>query len=97
MPQAGNQDRSPPISWLTPGKRDGVLLPLGFALSARRSNTRKITMPRNCHPSWEFHPSGLTGARDTMAMQLGDGKSKVLKSFDPTAEETLFIPRLQGG
>jgi hypothetical protein len=25
------------------------------------------------------------------------GKSEILKSFDPTAEETLFIPRLKGG
>ena len=39
----------------------------------------------------------LTGAGFTAAMRLGDGKSKVVKSFDPTAEETLFIPRLQGG
>jgi hypothetical protein len=39
----------------------------------------------------------LTGAGFTGAMRLGDAKSKVLKSFDPTAEETLFIPRLQGG
>jgi hypothetical protein len=39
----------------------------------------------------------MTGAGFTAAMRLGDGKSKVLKSFDPTAEETLFIPRLQGG
>jgi hypothetical protein len=95
-------------------------------------------MPRNCHPSAEFHPLGLTRSESTMAtqivmdhtgdtrhpfdpanagavaeaerrfkeltgagftaaMRLGDGKSKVLKSFDPTAEETLFIPRLQGG
>ena len=94
-------------------------------------------MPRNCHPSAEFHPL-LTGARDRMATQivmdytgdtkhqfdladvsavaeaerrfkeltgagftaakrLGDGKSEIMKTFDPTAEETLFIPRLQGG
>jgi len=39
----------------------------------------------------------LTGAGFTAAMRLADGKSKVVKSFDPTAEETLFIPRLQGG
>jgi hypothetical protein len=39
----------------------------------------------------------LSGAGFTAAMRLGEGKSKVLKSFDPTAEETLFIPRLQGG
>jgi hypothetical protein len=39
----------------------------------------------------------LTGAGFTAAKRLGEGKSEVLKSFDPTAEETLFIPRLQGG
>jgi hypothetical protein len=39
----------------------------------------------------------LTGAGFTAAKPLGEGKSQVLKSFDPTAEETLFIPRLQGG
>jgi hypothetical protein len=39
----------------------------------------------------------LTGAGFTAAMRSGDGKSDVLRSFDPTAEETLFIARLQGG
>jgi hypothetical protein len=39
----------------------------------------------------------LTGAGFTAAKRLGDGKSEVMKTFDPTAEETLFIPRLQGG
>jgi hypothetical protein len=39
----------------------------------------------------------LTGAGFTAAKRVGDGKSEVLRSFDPTAEETLFIPRLQGG
>jgi len=39
----------------------------------------------------------LTGAGFAAAKRLGEGKSQVLKSFDPTAEETLFIPRLQGG
>jgi hypothetical protein len=39
----------------------------------------------------------LTGAGFTAAMRLGEGKSEVLKSFDQTAEETLFIPRLKGG
>jgi hypothetical protein len=38
----------------------------------------------------------LTGYGFTAAKRL-DGKSEVVKSFDPTAEETLFIPRLQGG
>jgi hypothetical protein len=39
----------------------------------------------------------LTGAGFTAAKRLGEGKSEVLKRFDPTAEETLFIPRLHGG
>jgi hypothetical protein len=39
----------------------------------------------------------LTGSGFTAAKRLDDGKSEVVKSFDPTAEETLFIPRLQGG
>jgi hypothetical protein len=39
----------------------------------------------------------LTGTGFTAAKRVGEGKSEVLKSFDPTAEETLFIPRLQGG
>jgi hypothetical protein len=33
----------------------------------------------------------------TAAKRLAEGKSEVLKSFDPTAEKTLFIPRLRGG
>jgi hypothetical protein len=39
----------------------------------------------------------LTAAGFTAAKRVGEGKSEVLRSFDPTAEETLFIPRLQGG
>jgi hypothetical protein len=39
----------------------------------------------------------LTGAGFTAAKRLGDGKTAVLRTFDPTAEQTLFIPRLQGG
>jgi hypothetical protein len=39
----------------------------------------------------------LTGSGFTPAKRLDDGRSAVVKSFDPTAEETLFIPRLQGG
>jgi hypothetical protein len=39
----------------------------------------------------------LTGAGSTAAKRLGEGKSEVLKAFDPRAKETLFIPRLTGG
>jgi hypothetical protein len=39
----------------------------------------------------------LTGFGFTAAKRLAEGKSEILRSFDPTAEETLFIPRLSGG
>jgi hypothetical protein len=39
----------------------------------------------------------LTGAGFIAAKRLGEGKSEIVKTFDPTAEETLFIPRLKGG
>ena len=39
----------------------------------------------------------LTGAGFTAAKRLGEGKSELLRSFDPAAEETVFIPRLRGG
>jgi hypothetical protein len=39
----------------------------------------------------------LTGLGFTAAKRLADGKSELVRSFDPTAEETVFIPRLRGG
>jgi hypothetical protein len=39
----------------------------------------------------------LTGSGFTAATRVGPGKSEVVRSFDPTAEETIFIPRLKGG
>jgi hypothetical protein len=39
----------------------------------------------------------LTDSGFTAAKRLDDGKSEVVKTFDPTAEETVFIPRLKGG
>jgi hypothetical protein len=39
----------------------------------------------------------LTGAGFTAAVRTGPGEQKVIRSFDPTAEETLFYPRLVGG
>jgi hypothetical protein len=37
------------------------------------------------------------GSTRWAGLRLDGGKSEVLRSFDPTAEETLFIPRLIGG
>jgi hypothetical protein len=39
----------------------------------------------------------LTGAGFIAAERTGPGESKILRNFDAAAEETLFIPRLQGG
>jgi hypothetical protein len=39
----------------------------------------------------------LTHAGYIAAKRTGSGTSELVRKFDPTAEETLFIPRLQGG
>jgi hypothetical protein len=39
----------------------------------------------------------LTGAGFTAATRTASGEPAVTRRFDPTAEETLFFPRLVGG
>jgi hypothetical protein len=39
----------------------------------------------------------LTGAGFTAAVRTASGDATVTRSFDPTAEETLFFPRIVGG
>lgn len=39
----------------------------------------------------------LTGLGFTAAERTGHGEAKVTRSFNPNAEETLFVPRLVGG
>jgi hypothetical protein len=39
----------------------------------------------------------LTGLGFTAAVRTADGDVSRVQSFDPTAEETLFFPRLVGG
>jgi hypothetical protein len=39
----------------------------------------------------------LTAAGFTAAKRTGSGTAELIRKFDATAEETLFIPRLQGG
>jgi hypothetical protein len=39
----------------------------------------------------------LTGAGFTAAVRKGEGRSELIRSFDPAAEETVFFPRLRGG
>jgi hypothetical protein len=39
----------------------------------------------------------LTGAGFTAAVRRDEGRSELIRSFDPAAEETVFFPRLRGG
>ena len=39
----------------------------------------------------------LTGVGFTAAVRRGEGRSELIRSFDPTCEETVFFPRLKGG
>lgn len=39
----------------------------------------------------------LTRGGYTAAVRDADGRPSVIRSFDPTADETLFYPRLVGG
>ena len=39
----------------------------------------------------------LTGAGFTAAVRTAEGRSELIRNFDPGAEETIFFPRLQGG
>jgi hypothetical protein len=39
----------------------------------------------------------LTGEGFIAAVRTAPGETRLVKSFDPTAEETLFFPRLVGG
>ena len=39
----------------------------------------------------------LTGAGFTAAVRNANGEVSLVRSFDPSAEETVFFPRLVGG
>lgn len=39
----------------------------------------------------------LTGLGFTPAKRLPDGTTALIRNFDPTVEETVFYPHLQGG
>jgi hypothetical protein len=39
----------------------------------------------------------LTDAGFTAAVRVGHGEQRIIRSFDPSVEETLFYPRLVGG
>jgi hypothetical protein len=39
----------------------------------------------------------LTGVGFTAAVRRSEGRAELIRTFDPTAEETVFFPRLRGG
>jgi hypothetical protein len=70
----------------------------------------QIVMDRTGDTRHEFDPADaralaeaeerfrmLTDAGFTAATRNGEGRAELLRTFDPSAEETLFFPRLQGG
>jgi hypothetical protein len=70
----------------------------------------QIVMDRTGDTRHEFNPADavaiaaaearfmeLTGAGFTAAARTGEGRSELLRVFDPSVEETIFFPRLQGG
>jgi len=71
---------------------------------------RQIVMDHTGDTRHEFDPKdraavklaekrfkALTGAGFTAAARLGEGRSEVIRRFDPSLEETVFIPQLKGG
>jgi hypothetical protein len=80
-------------------------------LGMRRLNmATQIVMDQTGDTRHEFDPGNaealaraerrfreLTGAGFTAALRTGPGEVTRIRSFDPTAQETLFYPRLVGG
>ena len=71
---------------------------------------RQIVMDTTVDTRHEFDPtdtnamseaerrfSELTGAGFTAAVRRSEGRSELVRSFDPAAEEIVFFPRLKGG
>jgi hypothetical protein len=71
---------------------------------------RQIVMDATGDTRHEFDPADMSALADaerrfdeltrvgfTAAVRGGEGRSELIRSFDPTAEETVFFPRLKGG
>lgn len=71
---------------------------------------KQVVMDRNGDTTHEFDDADpvslkeaedrfkeLTGKGFIVAKSLGNGEHQKIERFDPTVEETLFIPALQGG
>ncbi len=71
---------------------------------------RQLIMDSTGHTTHSFDPANavdIDAARErfdsykdagfTVAERTGEGSSRLLRTFDPNVEETLFIPRVVGG
>jgi hypothetical protein len=98
------------LSQCTELTRSAEFRPSGFLTGASDTMATQIVMDHTGDTRHQFDPTDLgavaeaerrfkelTGSGFIAAKRLDDGKSEVVKSFDATAEEMLFIPRLQGG
>lgn len=72
---------------------------------------KHLIMDHTGHSTVEFDPSKTVDLREAMerferltksghaaaVKNPGDAGYKLTRTFDPTAEETLFVPQMQGG
>jgi len=93
--RAGN-DQLPGLSNL-PAAKFGVREMASQIVMDRTGDTRFDNQDRAEVTKAEQRFRELTGAGFTAAVRSGLGEQRIIRSFDPTAEETLFYPRLVGG
>jgi Cdc6-like AAA superfamily ATPase len=79
--------------------QDGVFRMAVQIVMDRSGDTRHTfdTRDRAAVEEAEKRFTELTGMGFTAAVRTGPGHQRVVRSFDPAAEETLFFPRLVGG
>jgi hypothetical protein len=96
--RAGN-DRLPGLPNLPQAAKFGVREMASQIVMDRTGDTRHIfdNQDRAEIEKAEQRFKELTGAGFTAAVRSGPGEQRVIRAFDPAAEETLFYPRLVGG
>ena len=98
-PDAGRQRSTPGLPNLPQAAKFGVREMASQMVMDRTGDTRHIfnNQDRAEVAKAEQRFRELTGAGFTAAVRSGPGEQRIIRSFDPTAEETLFYPRLVGG
>ena len=86
--------------------------PRSWAVHQRRRGpmAKQIVMDATGDTKYEFNPANaealreaerrfkeLTGAGYFAAVRTSNGRSELLRNFNPAAEETVFFPQLKGG